>query len=124
MQSGPGRQSNQKRTIFKNVRTEDTVSLKVHMLPDASCVFPLAQPRSAGFKAVPNGLSTVIFKAVLQVFYITIRTKNLFNHIDFLKKIYIFNTHTVFCLHVHLHSGRGHPVSLEMTVSHPVDAEN
>lgn len=83
MQSGPGKQSNQKRTIFKNVRTEDTVCLKVHMPPDASCVFPLAQPRSAGLKAVPNGLFTVIFKAILQVFYITIRTKNLLKHIDF-----------------------------------------
>lgn len=53
------------------------------MPPDASCVFPLAQPRSAGLKAVPNGLFTVIFKAILQVFYITIRTKNLLKHIDF-----------------------------------------
>lgn len=83
VQSGPGKQGNQKRTIFKNVRTEDTVFLKVHMPPDASCVFPLAQPRSAGLKAVPNGLFIVIFKAILQVFYITIRTKNLLKHIDF-----------------------------------------
>lgn len=49
----------------------------------APCVFPLAQPSSVGFKATPNGLFTVIFKAILQVFYITIRTKNLLKYIDF-----------------------------------------
>lgn len=59
----------------------------------APCVFPLAQPSSVGFKAMPNGLFTVIFKAILQVFYITIRTKNLLKYIDFLKRFsYLIHT--------------------------------
>jgi len=40
----------------------------------------------------------------------------------FLKDLFIM--YTAFCLHIHLYTRRGHPISLQMVVSHHVVAGN